>query len=40
MKLANVLVIILAFLLVGAVATAQAQVKTVEMKIAGYLCGN
>jgi hypothetical protein len=40
MKHAKTLVITLAFLIVGAVAKAQAQVKTVEMKIAGYLCGN
>lgn len=32
--------VILMALLVGAVSTAQAEVKTVKMKIAGYLCGN
>jgi hypothetical protein len=27
-------------LLVGGAATGQAEVKKVQMKIAGYLCGN
>ncbi len=27
-------------MLAGVLSTAQAEVKTVKMKIAGYLCGN
>ena len=33
-------VIISALLLIGVVYVAHAEVKTVKMKIAGYLCGN
>jgi hypothetical protein len=40
MKHSRVLVIILAFLFISIVGTARAQVKSVEMKMAGYLCGN
>jgi hypothetical protein len=29
-----------ALLLIGVVSVAHAEVKTVKMKIAGYLCGN
>ncbi len=30
----------LVLLLIGLTETARAEVKTVQMKIAGYLCGN
>jgi len=40
MKHAKALFLSLTFLLTGAVVTANSEVKTIQMKIAGYLCGN
>jgi hypothetical protein len=34
------ILLVLSLLLVAAAERGQAQVKNVEMKIAGYLCGN
>jgi hypothetical protein len=33
-------VLVALFLVIGSAGTCSSQVKTVQMKIAGYLCGN
>ena len=40
MKKYTFLVLVSILVLVGTQFTARAEVKTVQMKIAGYLCGN
>jgi hypothetical protein len=40
MKRSTAAAVALALLLAGTAELARAEVKTVQMKIAGYLCGN